>query len=255
MSTSHSINPTTGPAFSIITATYNARDLLVRTIESLRSQSFTDFEWIVVDGASQDNTVELVKQAGDVVHRFICEPDDGIADAWNKGINEARGRYVLILNAGDTYDPDFLKLINNDCDGKRIICSHTRVLAEEGRQVALFKAEPRKLNRGMHLPHNWCAVPSRFYREMGPYKKMPLAMDFEWFHRYYKAFGPAGFKVIDRPLGNYFLGGKSDSNYRESFKTNEAVLLQSGTHPVLARLIRVSYTFKHGLRRMLVSRG
>lgn len=236
------------PSFSIVTATYNAGTLLDRTIASLSAQTYKNFEWIVIDGDSKDDSLERIKRAGCLVDRWLSEPDEGIADAWNKGLALAKGTHVLILNAGDAYDPDFLLAVAENCDGRRIVCSHARLVAQSGRQSGVFLAKPHKLNRAMHVPHNWCAVPTHHYQTFGLYSNIPLAMDFEWFHRYYRKFGPSGFNVIDRILGTYYLGGTSDVNYRASFRANEQVLIKHGVRPLVARLYRMTYTLKHAVR-------
>ena len=94
------------PSISIITATFNAGDQLPGLIDSLRSQSDQDFEWIVVDGASTDATIDLLRVAGDVVSTWISEPDFGIYDALNKAIRLSTGEYYLALGADDRLRPD-----------------------------------------------------------------------------------------------------------------------------------------------------
>ena len=96
------------PFVSIITATYNTEHSLGKTIESIRRQNFKDFEWIVVDGGSEDLTLEIIKRNGDVIANWISEPDGGIYDAWNKGLDLARGEWIAFLGAGDCYFPDAL---------------------------------------------------------------------------------------------------------------------------------------------------
>lgn len=234
--------------FSIVTATFNAEALIGRTIASLRSQRYRDFEWIVIDGASTDRTVARVQEADDLAPTIVSEPDEGIADAWNKGVALARGENVLILNAGDSYDPDCLQVMAQRADGRRIVCSHARLAKEDGADVGMFLAQPYKLARAMHVPHNWCAVPTRHYRELGLYPKIPLAMDFDWFHRYYRKFGVAGFDVVNRALGTYHLGGASDKNYQKSFGVNERILVANGMSPLRARFYRLAYTVKHAIK-------
>ncbi len=95
--------------FSIITVCYNAERYIKETIQSVAAQTYKDYEYIVVDGCSSDATVEIARKNTrhlENVH-FIIEPDEGIYDAMNKGINLASGEYLLFLNAGD-------KLENND---------------------------------------------------------------------------------------------------------------------------------------------
>ena len=100
------------PRFSIITATYNSGRLFDRTAQSVKELSFRDFEWIVIDGESEDDTVIRIQAHKKLIKYWISEKDSGISDAWNKGLAIARGDFILLLNAGDTYDADFLEKIN-----------------------------------------------------------------------------------------------------------------------------------------------
>ena len=89
--------------FSIITVTYNAAEVLPPTLESVREQSFRDFEYLVIDGASTDDTLKLVKHAGIATAKVWSEPDKGLYDAMNKAIDRAQGEYLIFLNAGDSF--------------------------------------------------------------------------------------------------------------------------------------------------------
>ena len=100
------------PVVSIITVVYNAKDPLAKTMQSVREQKarYPHIEYIVVDGASQDGTQELIHQNQDIVSRWISEPDKGIYDAMNKGLAMASGDFVWFLNAGDfIYSDRFLE--------------------------------------------------------------------------------------------------------------------------------------------------
>ena len=99
-------SPSSGLVISIITATFNAADQLPGLIDSLRAQSDRDFEWIVVDGASTDATIDLLEASGDIVSTWISEPDFGIYDALNKAIRLSTGEYYLVLGADDRLLPD-----------------------------------------------------------------------------------------------------------------------------------------------------
>ncbi|MCC7304811.1 MAG: glycosyltransferase [Alphaproteobacteria bacterium] len=97
------------PLFSIVSVTLNNLQGLNRTFNSVKCQSFQGFEWIVIDGASNDGTESFLKEHGDC---WISEPDRGLYDAMNKGIDHARGDYILFLNAGDALTgPDTLQKI------------------------------------------------------------------------------------------------------------------------------------------------
>lgn len=91
---------------SIITVTYNSEKTLRDTIESVLSQTYTDYEYIIVDGASKDNTINIVKEYEPKFEgrmRWISEPDKGIYDAKNKGIKMSTGDVVGIINSDDFY--------------------------------------------------------------------------------------------------------------------------------------------------------
>lgn len=92
------------PLFSIITVTYNASATIGPTLASVAQQSFGDYEHIIVDGASKDDTLRIVNGSpGAEKRRVLSEPDDGLYDAMNKGIGLANGLYLIFLNAGDRF--------------------------------------------------------------------------------------------------------------------------------------------------------
>ncbi len=86
---------------SIITVNLNNRDGLQKTIDSVVSQTFKDFEWIVIDGGSTDGSRELLEQYAGHLAYWVSEPDSGIYNAMNKGIKVAKGEYLQFLNSGD----------------------------------------------------------------------------------------------------------------------------------------------------------
>jgi glycosyltransferase involved in cell wall biosynthesis len=237
---------TGSPLFSIVTAVLNDKSGLRRTAESLAAQTYKDFKWIVIDGGSTDGTVEFLKTVT-LISEWISERDDGIADAWNKGIRRSKGRFVALLNAGDTFDVDYLETMACYAVEDRIACCHVRLATKTGCVIGTMRAEPEKLWRGMHLPHNWCVVPQRIYAEIGDYPKLRYSMDFAWLHRYFLHYGRAGFIVVPKVLGTYHLGGLSDRNYRASFKENARILRKDGMNVMLARLFSIIYTVKHCL--------
>ena len=91
---------------SIITINFNNKDGLKRTIESVISQKFQEFEWIIIDGGSSDGSKLLIEEVArnnkKLVSYWCSEPDGGIYPAMNKGIDKAKGEYILFLNSGDT---------------------------------------------------------------------------------------------------------------------------------------------------------
>ncbi len=95
------------PLLSIITINRNNADGLDKTIQSVISQSYEDFEYIVIDGNSTDHSIDIIKKYNSNINYWVSETDKGIYNAMNKGIAKANGNYVLFLNSGDY-------LVNND---------------------------------------------------------------------------------------------------------------------------------------------
>ena len=105
---------------SIITVNYNDAEGLERTIQSVISQTFRDYEFIIIDGGSTDDSVDVIKKYENHIDYWVSEPDGGIYPGMNKGLRQARGEYVNYMNGGDCYHaPDVLEKIfsmNTDAD-------------------------------------------------------------------------------------------------------------------------------------------
>lgn len=91
------------PHLSIITVNYNNAAGLRRTIESVVKQTFSDFEYILIDGGSTDGSADIIKEFSDKITYWVSEPDKGIYNAMNKGIRKAEGKYLQFLNSGDWF--------------------------------------------------------------------------------------------------------------------------------------------------------
>lgn len=97
------------PQLSIITINRNDAQGLEKTLESIwKKQSFKDFEHIIIDGASTDNSINIIKKYASHLSYWVSEPDKGIYNAMNKGIIKAKGNYLLFLNSGDWLENDIL---------------------------------------------------------------------------------------------------------------------------------------------------
>ncbi len=129
---------------SIITVTYNAEKYIERTLQSVESQNFTDYEQIIIDGASTDRTLEIAKKFPHVT-KIISEKDNGLYYAMNKAFNVATGDYLLFLNAGDTLHAETvlnrLKSLSDDAD---IIYGDTMIVDNDGKEIGLRKKRPPK---------------------------------------------------------------------------------------------------------------
>mgnify|MGYP006779954945 FL=1 len=140
------------PKFSIITVTYNAEKVLEDTIQSVIFQTYRNVEYIIVDGASKDHTLEIVNKYHNRINKVISEPDKGLYDAMNKGIQLATGDYLCFLNAGDKFhDSETLQKIVHTLKGQELpdaIYGETAIVDEEGHFLHM-----RRLSTPAHL--NW----------------------------------------------------------------------------------------------------
>jgi putative colanic acid biosynthesis glycosyltransferase len=110
--------PNTKPMFSIVTAVYNDAAGLDRTKRSIATQTFQDFEWIVIDGKSSDGTVRVLQDCDLGNMQWVSEKDEGIYDAMNRGVAKCTGEYVVFMNAGDTFqDAGTLGLVEKELSG------------------------------------------------------------------------------------------------------------------------------------------
>jgi len=123
---------------SIITINYNNRDGLQRTYDSVVCQTFTDYEWIVIDGGSTDGSREFIEQHQDKFAYWCSEPDKGVYNAMNKGIAKAQGEYLIFMNSGDVfherdilskiefnnYDSDIISGLTQRMDNNEILICH-----------------------------------------------------------------------------------------------------------------------------------
>lgn len=139
------------PLFSIVTITRNNLEGLKITTDSIRHQSCRDYEWIVVDGNSADGTCAYLAECG-LPLCCISEPDEGIYDAMNKGIERAKGEYLLFLNAGDALsDMDILATIARAAAAEQPDFIYGDALETDGRYKKA--SEHRHIGRGMFTHH------------------------------------------------------------------------------------------------------
>ena len=124
------------PKLSIITVNLNNATGLCKTIESVVIQSFTDFEFIVIDGGSTDGSIDILTKNTDKISYWISEPDKGIYNAMNKGILKATGDYLQFLNSGDwLVDKDILLKIFNNPRSADIIYGHINLIYSDKTKI------------------------------------------------------------------------------------------------------------------------
>ena len=101
------------PTFSIITVVLNNQKFLETTIKSVLNQSFKNYEYIIIDGGSNDRTIDIIKKYENKIDYWVSEKDKGLYDAFNKGMMLASGKFIGIINSDDVYTKNSLKIISN----------------------------------------------------------------------------------------------------------------------------------------------
>jgi len=177
------------PFFTIITASLNRGPLIQKTLDSVRNQTFKDLEHLVIDGGSTDNTLEFLNAfAGTYPLAFFSEPDQGIADALNKGLKHARGNYVLVLQADDGFS-DFHVLENvhallND-QAADIYAFPVMMHHPEKGKIKLKPIRLKGWNRFKFIfLHQGTFVHRRMFEKIGHFNTdYKIAMDYDFFYR------------------------------------------------------------------------
>lgn len=161
------------PSITVVTPTFNAAATLPETLASLRIQRYGRLEHVVVDGGSTDGTLDLLRTESEAGRlRFVSEPDDGLTDAFNKGLRMATGEVIGWLNADDVYEPGALTTVGEvfarhpDAEWATGRC---RIMGADGtetrRAVTAYKNFMlRRYSFGRYLTNNFISSPSTFFR-------------------------------------------------------------------------------------------
>ncbi|MEG2163595.1 MAG: glycosyltransferase family 2 protein [Bacteroidales bacterium] len=180
--------------FSIITVCYNAEATIKSTLESIKGESFRNFEYIIVDGGSTDATLKIIRNSGVITDKLISESDSGIYDAMNKGIANATGEYLIFLNAGDTfYRNDTLYSIANIIGSERpdVIYGDTAIVDINGNFKSLRRLRPPKTLSARNFRHGMTVCHQSFIakREIAPLYSLSyhFSADFDWCIRILKS--------------------------------------------------------------------
>ncbi len=131
------------PTVTIITICYNAEEFIERTMKSVEAQTYPNIEYLIIDGVSKDNTLEIVQQYRHIVSKVVSEPDKSLYDAMNKGIRHATGDYIWFMNAGDRIaTPQVLENAIKGSNNADFIYGKTLRVTEDGKEHPWHKAHP-----------------------------------------------------------------------------------------------------------------
>ncbi len=216
---------------SIITVSYNSANTIEDTLRSVDQQTYRNFEHLIIDGASNDNTVAIVKNFLNMSRNFFSEPDFGIYDAMNKGLSRVNGDIIGFLNADDMYSDKFAleKIVsafkNNNID----VCFGDLVYVsrDNARLIRYWKSKPYV--DGAYAS-GWSPAHPTFYIRRDVIKKVgffsldfPIAADFEFMLRCLNNFKLSAY-YIPNVLIRMRVGGLSNSSFKNMIVQNREIL-------------------------------
>lgn len=224
---------------SIITATYNSSTTIAECIASISNQTYQNIEYIIIDGASTDNTVEIIKNTPNRITKIISEPDKGIYDAMNKGISLATGNIVGILNSDDFLaSNDIIEVIaktfeRENCDA---IFGNLDYVASKNSDKVIRRwiSSPYVLGsfaKGWHTPHPTFYVKREVYEKYGVFDiSLNVSADFDIMIRFLERYKINSY-YLNRVIVKMRYGGESTGsilkiirgnlNIMKAFKKNE----------------------------------
>jgi glycosyltransferase involved in cell wall biosynthesis len=218
---------------SIITVVYNNERTIREAMQSVLLQSYKNIEYIVIDGNSQDNTVEIIKEYQGKLAYFVSESDYGLYDAMNKGIFAATGEIIGILNSDDLYqDSDVIAAVmeefNNDSDLDILYGNLVYVKNDDTNKVVRNWTSKPYYNKFFEdanvPPHPSLFVRKKVYNEVGLFDlDFKIASDYELMLRIFKKYNFNSI-YINRLIVRMRLGGASNASFSSIIKQNKEVI-------------------------------
>lgn len=247
---------------SIITVCYNSEKFIRNAVDSVLCQSYQDIEYIIIDGGSTDNTVEIVRSYGSKISKFISEPDKGIYDAMNKGLKMATGDIIAILNSDDFYA------------GSEVIKNITGAFADETTLIAygdlqvvdrdntdkiirLYKADKftlKSLKYGIMPGHATIFLRKKIFEQYGYYKTdYRIAADFDFVVRVlYKHKIPAVY--VPQIVLKARVGGISTDGIMTKFAISKEVLRACRENGLRSNLIKVNLRMIIKIKQLILAK-
>jgi glycosyltransferase involved in cell wall biosynthesis len=221
------------PLLTIVTVTKNCVTSLNATLDTVKAIKNRDVEYIIIDGASTDGTLELIRNSGEMVDKLISEPDSGIYNAMNKGLDLAVGKYTLFINGDDQLLPEGFPIIWPLLkDGNaRVISAKTRLM-NDGKLAPTLVAIPWQLLFFNTIPHPSTFVLTTLLKRYRFREDLRIASDYDLFLRL----------LLD---GNRFVKVNAITalHHRGGMSANSALSLQEMDQIRLDRLGKVRYQF------------
>jgi glycosyltransferase involved in cell wall biosynthesis len=226
------------PLVSIITIVRNGEKTIEKTIQSVLAQTYNNIEYVIIDGASTDRTLDILRKYQERIAYCMSESDRGIGDAFNKGISVSTGDLVGIINSDDWYCENAVEsiVLNFQKYGEKIFHGNNQRWNEKMQPEYVFTANDEKILNRMTINHPTVFVPKRIYEEVGLFRlDFEVAMDYEWLRRA-RLFGKE-FYYINQIIANMSSGGVSDAKWLKGYIENAKARRLHGVNPVSCYLV------------------
>ncbi len=225
---------------SIITVVYNGVKTLEQAIQSVLNQTYTNIEYVIIDGQSTDGTIDIIEKYKDKISYYVSEPDQGIYDAMNKGLATVSGDIIGILNSDDWYDPNAVEYVmdcfaDNDTD---IVYGGFKHVESDGIISSVKTMAPlTDLWYEILICHQAAFVKREIYKKMGVYSlDYKIAADYEFFLRCYSK--RVKFTYLEKELVYFRFTGISSTKHLRCAEEINQIALQYIEHvPDRQRLI------------------
>ena len=215
---------------TIVTVCYNAVDNIENTVLSVISQTYNNIEYIVIDGGSNDGTIEIIKKYSENITRWISEPDKGIYDAMNKGIQISTGDYILFLNAGDSlYSKNTISDVSKKITSKAIYYGDVYRIYDKYTNLYGGKFSSYRLTFE-NICHQSIFYPTEYLKKRPYTTKYRLLADWEMNMNLYNKYS---FVYLDIPISNYLMGGVSDMSSDDKFIKDYRYIIFKSFGPII----------------------
>lgn len=220
------------PLVSVITVVFNGKKHIEQSIKSVLIQKYPIIEYIIIDGASTDGTVDIIKKYEAKITTFISEKDYGIYNAMNKGLKLAKGEIIAILNADDYFFPESIQCVVNKFEESKsdVVYGNMTKLREFNGQEYFKKVVPNidLMEQTMPIFHPATFIKKEVYDEVGGFNETyKLSADYDLIYRIYKA--GKRFEYLNKSLTVFRIGGASNVNCN-SYKEGYQILLYQNSH-------------------------
>lgn len=209
---------------TVITVCRNALEMLKPTMASVMEQTANDLEYIIIDGASTDGTVDFLETINDNRVKWISEPDNGIYDAMNKGVKLASGRMVIFMNAADRfYEASTLQRMCEDAPDDAGVVYGDVVKIVDGKQIIKKSKTPGNSHR-MYFCHQSALTLRELLLKYPFDTKYKYSADFKFFKEIY--LGGIKFKQLPYPVSIFDTNGVSNTRRSEGLKDNLKIVCE-----------------------------